>query len=88
MIEYTLHRFLFHIEEYLPRHRIAYALHFLTHGVHHMLPMDSQRLVMPPALLAILSTPIIQTYYALFSPGVAAALGAGGYLGYVGVSCH
>lgn len=40
LVEYTLHRFLFHIEKYLPNHPKALAIHFLVHGVHHFLPMD------------------------------------------------
>ena len=40
LIEYSLHRFLFHIDEYLPDHPVALTLHFLLHGVHHFLPMD------------------------------------------------
>lgn len=40
LIEYTLHRFLFHLDEVLPDHRIFITLHFLLHGVHHFLPMD------------------------------------------------
>ena len=40
LIEYTVHRFLFHLDELLPDHRIFITLHFLLHGVHHFLPMD------------------------------------------------
>ena len=39
-IEYTLHRFLFHVDRILPDHQLAFGLHFLLHGVHHFLPMD------------------------------------------------
>jgi 4-hydroxysphinganine ceramide fatty acyl 2-hydroxylase len=39
-IEYTLHRFVFHLDANLPDHRAAFTLHFLLHGVHHFLPMD------------------------------------------------
>jgi 4-hydroxysphinganine ceramide fatty acyl 2-hydroxylase len=39
-IEYSLHRFVFHIEKLLPDHRATLTLHFLLHGVHHFLPMD------------------------------------------------
>lgn len=55
LLEYVFHRFLFHMEKYLPSHQWAYSFHFLLHGVHHFLPMDRMRLVMPPALFAILS---------------------------------
>lgn len=39
-LEYTLHRFLFHLDYYLPDHYAALTLHFLLHGIHHYLPMD------------------------------------------------
>lgn len=55
ILEYVFHRFLFHMEKALPTHQLAYSLHFLLHGVHHFLPMDRMRLVMPPALFTILS---------------------------------
>ena len=40
LIEYGLHRFLFHLDEFVPNHRFFLTLHFLLHGVHHFLPMD------------------------------------------------
>jgi len=40
LLEYTLHRFLFHVDEWLPDHPAFLTLHFLLHGVHHYLPMD------------------------------------------------
>ena len=55
LLEYVFHRFLFHMEKALPSHQWAYSLHFLLHGVHHFLPMDRMRLVMPPVLFIILS---------------------------------
>lgn len=39
-LEYTLHRFLFHIDEWLPDKPLFILLHFMMHGVHHYLPMD------------------------------------------------
>ncbi|KAI9339347.1 hypothetical protein BDR26DRAFT_1007882 [Obelidium mucronatum] len=39
-IEYSLHRFAFHVDAFLPDHQIAFTLHFLLHGIHHFLPMD------------------------------------------------
>jgi len=42
MLEYGMHRFLFHIDEKLPDKPVFLLLHFLTHGVHHYLPMDRQ----------------------------------------------
>lgn len=40
ILEYTLHRFLFHVDEMLPDTPIFITLHFLMHGIHHYLPMD------------------------------------------------
>ena len=40
ILEYTLHRFLFHIDRLLPDHPAALTVHFLMHGIHHYLPMD------------------------------------------------
>ena len=40
MLEYGMHRFLFHIDEYLPDKPAFLTLHFLMHGIHHYLPMD------------------------------------------------
>ena len=39
-LEYTIHRFLFHIDVVLPDNRFALTAHFLMHGIHHFLPMD------------------------------------------------
>jgi 4-hydroxysphinganine ceramide fatty acyl 2-hydroxylase len=51
--EYTLHRFLFHGEEYwviyAPKNKLVLTFHFLIHGIHHAFPMDRYRLVFPPA---------------------------------------
>lgn len=56
LIEYSLHRWVFHMDEYVPDHWISLTLHFLLHGVHHKVPADRYRLVMPPVLLAILAS--------------------------------
>ena len=47
-IEYTLHRFLFHLDDDIPDNRFALMTHFLFHGIHHAFPMDKSRLVFPP----------------------------------------
>ncbi|KKA28554.1 hypothetical protein TD95_002230 [Thielaviopsis punctulata] len=85
LIEYVLHRFLFHLDEYLPDNRVALTLHFLLHGVHHYLPMDKYRLVMPPALFVVLATPFYRLAHALFtySWGAATSVFCGGVFGYV-----
>ena len=40
LLEYLLHRFLFHSENYLFNNRIVRYVHFILHGIHHMLPVD------------------------------------------------
>lgn len=47
LVEYTLHRFVFHFE---PRTKRQERISFLFHGVHHVQPMSKTRLVMPPAV--------------------------------------
>lgn len=46
LMEYVLHRFVFHHE---PTTNWGNVFHFLLHGIHHMTPNDSQRLTFPPA---------------------------------------
>jgi len=46
LVEYSVHRFLFHVNT------SSYwwnTFHFIFHGCHHKFPMDDMRLVMPPA---------------------------------------
>lgn len=40
VLEYGMHRFLFHIDDILPDHPVFLTLHFLLHGIHHYMPMD------------------------------------------------
>jgi dihydroceramide fatty acyl 2-hydroxylase len=46
LVEYCLHRFVFHFRA---RSRVGRYFVFLFHGVHHAAPRDKTRLVMPPA---------------------------------------
>lgn len=46
LVEYTLHRFLFHFH---PKGALGKRLIFLFHGIHHYQPQCKTRLVMPPA---------------------------------------
>ncbi|KAL8275811.1 hypothetical protein Esti_000374 [Eimeria stiedai] len=67
LLEYVLHRFLFHFpEDKLPDWGWARVVHFLLHAVHHMLPMDPLRLVVPPALLLLLSIPVLSFFLFIF----------------------
>ncbi|KFG80595.1 inositolphosphorylceramide-B C-26 hydroxylase [Metarhizium anisopliae] len=84
-VEYCLHRFLFHLDDYLPDNRVFITLHFLLHGIHHYLPMDKYRLVMPPALFVILASPFWKLAHAIFFYNwhAATAVYCGGIFGYI-----
>mmetsp|Transcript_5038 Transcript_5038/g.5031 ORF Transcript_5038/g.5031 Transcript_5038/m.5031 type:complete len:377 (-) Transcript_5038:532-1662(-) len=83
LVEYCMHRFLFHLDGYLPDHPLALTLHFLLHGVHHYLPMDGYRLVLPPTLFVLLAYPFYRLVFAIFPFYMACSGFAGGTLGYI-----
>ncbi|EPQ30970.1 uncharacterized protein PFL1_01159 [Pseudozyma flocculosa PF-1] len=87
LLEYTLHRFLFHIDDVLPDRPFFLMLHFLLHGVHHYLPMDRLRLVMPPLLFFVLSYPFTQLAHTLFPNRIANGLISGAFSMYVVYDC-
>lgn len=87
LIEYAMHRFLFHLDYYLPDHSIAFTIHFLLHGVHHYLPMDRYRLVMPPTLFVALCYPFYKLVFSIFPFYMACSAFAGGFLGYIMYDC-
>ncbi|KAN0065945.1 fatty acid alpha-hydroxylase [Thecaphora frezii] len=87
LLEYTLHRFLFHIDNMLPDRPLFLTLHFLLHGVHHYLPMDRLRLVMPPLLFFVLSYPFTQLAHVLFPQPVANGIISGSFSMYVVYDC-
>ncbi|QKX62069.1 uncharacterized protein TRUGW13939_09225 [Talaromyces rugulosus] len=85
LIEYGMHRCLFHIDKWLPDNRVGISLHFLLHGIHHYLPMDRYRLVMPPTLFVLLAAPFWKfAHFVLFHNWYAGLLGyCGGVFGYI-----
>ncbi|KAK0612847.1 fatty acid hydroxylase [Bombardia bombarda] len=85
LIEYVMHRFLFHLDEWLPDNRAGLTLHFLLHGIHHYLPMDKYRLVMPPTLFIVLAIPFWKLAHFVFAFNwfVATAIFCGGITGYI-----
>ncbi|ODH53352.1 hypothetical protein GX48_00548 [Paracoccidioides brasiliensis] len=85
LAEYSLHRFVFHIDKYLPDNRVGLCLHFLLHGIHHYLPMDKYRLVMPPSLFIALAIPFYYLAKIVFFYNWYAAVTvySGGIFGYV-----
>ncbi|TPX45048.1 hypothetical protein SeMB42_g00977 [Synchytrium endobioticum] len=83
LIEYSLHRYLFHVDKLLPNHQSAFTLHFMLHGIHHYLPMDGMRLVMPPVLLGALSIIVWSLYLSVIPLWVAWPVASGTYFGYI-----
>ncbi|KFH44813.1 Ceramide very long chain fatty acid hydroxylase-like protein [Hapsidospora chrysogenum ATCC 11550] len=85
LIEYFMHRFLFHLDGYLPDNRVGITLHFLLHGIHHYLPMDKYRLVMPPTLFVALAAPFWKFAHSVIFWNWHGAVAAycGGVVGYV-----
>jgi 4-hydroxysphinganine ceramide fatty acyl 2-hydroxylase len=85
LVEYVLHRFLFHVDHWLPDNRVGITAHFLLHGIHHYLPMDRYRLVMPPTMFVVLAFPFWKLAHYLFSYswGAATAVFCGGIFGYI-----
>ncbi|KAK9471029.1 uncharacterized protein V1510DRAFT_421425 [Dipodascopsis tothii] len=86
-VEYFMHRMLFHIDDRLPDHSIALTLHFLLHGIHHYLPMDKMRLVMPPTLFVVLAYPFYRLAHFLFPFYIAMGIFSGGIFGYICYDC-
>ncbi|KAL3577378.1 hypothetical protein D5086_022661, partial [Populus alba] len=84
LLEYTLHRFLFHIKT---KSYWGNTMHYLLHGCHHKHPMDGLRLVFPPAATAILLVPFWNMVKLFSTPSTTPALFGGGLLGYVIYDC-
>lgn len=62
LIEYLMHRYLYHIEPTTERRKkMAYTMH----GVHHDYPKDKKRLAMPPVLSLIIATIFFVIYRAV-----------------------
>jgi sterol desaturase/sphingolipid hydroxylase (fatty acid hydroxylase superfamily) len=82
LLEYWLHRLVFHWE---PDHPIGSRIHFIIHGVHHDHPNDRLRLVMPPAASVPLAVVFLGLFVLVFGTPAAYPLFAGmmgGYLAY------
>ncbi len=86
IIEYVMHRFLFHMDDWLPPNNFFYILHFLGHGFHHISPNDHLRLVLPPLFFYPLFQLVRWGFiWPIFSawPFVESLILAGGLFGYV-----
>jgi len=66
LLEYSLHRCLFHWRPNLRSHT-QITFHFLLHGLHHKTPLDPDRLVFPPAAALLIIT-LFYTAYRIFLP--------------------
>lgn len=60
ILEYLLHRFLFHLDKSLPPYALAMVLAFMLHGVHHKYPKDATRIVLPARKRATITPPHTQ----------------------------
>ena len=80
MLEYWLHRIVFHFE---PEEGWGARLHYIIHGVHHDHPNDPLRLVMPPAVSVPLALLFFALFYAVLGPNLAPGLTAGFLAGYL-----
>eukprot|EP00475_Leptophrys_vorax_P000108 TRINITY_DN10058_c0_g1_i3.p1 TRINITY_DN10058_c0_g1~~TRINITY_DN10058_c0_g1_i3.p1 ORF type:complete len:352 (-),score=81.09 TRINITY_DN10058_c0_g1_i3:66-1121(-) len=84
LVEYLVHRFVFHAEKYVPDHPAWLTLHFLGHAIHHFLPMEKSRLVMPLPLSGTLGTLLwFGVARTLFDLAGAQAAFCGGIFGYI-----
>ncbi|CAA6675154.1 unnamed protein product [Spirodela intermedia] len=84
LLEYIIHRFLFHIKT---KSYWGNTAHYLIHGCHHKHPMDGLRLVFPPAATAILCIPLWNLSKLVVGPLMAPALFGGELLGYIIYDC-
>lgn len=62
LVEYVIHRFIFHMPHEDPNSKIHYTLH----GVHHEFPKDKERLAMPPIVSIILASLFFCIYWWIF----------------------
>jgi len=81
LIEYLLHRFLFHWTGPSVKERFR---HFMMHGYHHVFPNDPVRLVAPPMMSATVGVPLVIVYRLALGPAwwPVFAGTASGYLAY------
>ena len=81
LMEYLLHRFVFHIDEYFP---VLKRFHYIVHGVHHEHPGDHERLFMPPVpglIIAVVMFFFLYLFVGLYAFAFMAGI-SNGYLIY------
>lgn len=82
LLEYSLHRWVFHIEP-SGHSKLMIYFHFAIHGLHHKVPFDTRRLVFPPFPAAIIALIFYKIFSLIFSESTLILIIAGGLLGYV-----
>jgi len=82
LLEYSLHRFLFHAA--IPKDSAFWStFHFMIHGLHHKFPMDKHRLVFPPAAGVVVFGCLYVLHCMMLGQAVTDALLPGALSGYV-----
>lgn len=82
LVEYLMHRYLYHLPSVYEEGKIVYALH----GIHHKFPKDKKLLVMPPVLSIVLASIVLGINYLIF--GLIGFPFTGGFLfGYASYLC-
>uniref|UniRef100_A0A0A1XK58 Fatty acid 2-hydroxylase n=1 Tax=Zeugodacus cucurbitae TaxID=28588 RepID=A0A0A1XK58_ZEUCU len=81
LLEYVLHRFVFHMKVDANKNPLLCTFHFMIHGLHHKVPFDSKRLVFPP-LPGVIIASILYAPISLLLPQPRILL-AGALLGYL-----
>ena len=76
--EYLLHRFLMHLDENIPNNKVAKFIHFFLHGLHHLFPLDGERVPLPNYI-------VIPTFLILYKPVTLLFPGAFGRLIFAGL---
>jgi 4-hydroxysphinganine ceramide fatty acyl 2-hydroxylase len=82
LVEYSLHRSVFHWQPN-PQSYNQITLHFLLHGLHHKTPMDSDRLVFPPAPALLIIGFFYVIYRSLLTYPVFCCFASGKLFGYI-----
>lgn len=68
LLEYGLHRWIFHMDHWFFDARWLRVVHFTIHGVHHKCPTDKLRLVMPVVPAAAIAWAIHSCAWPLLGP--------------------
>jgi len=78
-LEYVAHRWIFHMDTYT---HFGNFFHFMAHGIHHLSPMDPDRLTFPP-IFSVFIVALVYKSVALFPIPNLNTFFAGGLAGYV-----